>query len=342
MLTLLNMHIENSIDLKPYTTFGISAIAKRFARFQDIEGINRILDQRQDDSLLVLGGGSNILLTEAYNGLVIKNEIGGISLEKADEAFNYVRAGGGVNWHLFVMDCLAKGYTGLENLSLIPGTVGASPMQNNGAYGVELKDVFEELQALNLATREIVNFSKSDCNFGYRESIFKNSVKGEYLILSVLYKLPKIPVYNTSYGAIKQELEAMGVSDPDAKSISQAVINIRQSKLPDPKQIGNAGSFFKNPEVPEAYFLELKRQFPEIVGYAVGNEKVKLAAGWLIENCGWKGYREGDAGCHAKQALVLVNYGNAKGIEILNLANRIIDSVREKFGVSLNPEVNII
>ena len=336
------MQIESSVDLKPYTSFGISARAKYFARFKDLDTLKELLSSCQNNKLLVLGGGSNILLTGDFDGLVLKNELMGINLEKEDENFYYVRAGAGENWHQFVLYCIEKGYSGVENLSLIPGTVGASPMQNIGAYGVELKDVFHELQALHIQTGELKNFTNRECNFGYRESIFKNKVKGEYLILSILYKLPKLPVYNISYGAIAAELEQMGIQRLSAKAISDAVIRIRQSKLPDPKLIGNAGSFFKNPELEMENYLALKEAFPNLVAYPVEGQKIKLAAGWLIEQCGWKGYRKGDAGCHDKQALVLVNYGSAKGSDLVELAGEIIGSVKEKFGVELHPEVNII
>jgi UDP-N-acetylmuramate dehydrogenase len=246
------------------------------------------------------------------------------------------------------MHCIGNNYAGVENLSLIPGNVGASPMQNIGAYGVEIKDIFYSLEAYQLQDNKIVNFTLQDCNFGYRESIFKNKFKDQFAILNVTYRLNKIPVFNTSYGAIEQELEKMQVETISIKAISQAVINLRCSKLPDPAEIGNAGSFFKNPEISKEQFLMLKNNFSGIVGYLLPNENVKLAAGWMIEQCGpengisWKGYRKGDAGCHAKQALVLVNYGNASGNEIFELSEAIIRSVKEKFDVLLQREVNII
>ena len=255
--------------------------------------------------------------------------------------YTYVQAPG-VSWHEFVLYCIANNLAGAENLSLIPGSVGASPMQNIGAYGIEIKDIFHELEAYHIYDRVTVTFSKEDCAFGYRESVFKNKYKGQFVITSVTYRLNKIPVFNTSYGAIEQELERTGAKELSIKAVSDAVISIRQSKLPDPKRIGNAGSFFKNPTILNEQFKILKSAFPGIVGYAVNEQETKLAAGWLIEQCGWKGFRKGDAGCHEKQALVLVNYGNARGEEILHLSEKIIDTVKLMFDVDLQREVNII
>jgi UDP-N-acetylmuramate dehydrogenase len=253
-----------------------------------------------------------------------------------------VKVGAGENWHQFVLYCLEHNWAGVENLSLIPGNVGASPMQNIGAYGVEIKDVFYCLEAYSYADKKIYTFTLNDCEFGYRESVFKRKFKNQFVILNVTYRLYKQPKFNTSYGAIEQELERMGVKQLTIQAISQAVINIRSSKLPDPKVTGNAGSFFKNPEISNTQYSMMTAQYPEIVGYKLPNGNVKLAAGWLIEQCGWKGYRKGDAGCHAMQALVLVNYGNAKGNEIYNLSEEIMQSVKEKFGVGLEREVNIV
>ena len=282
------------------------------------------------------------MFTKNFDGLVLKNELQGIEKIKEDEACVYVKAGAGVTWHQLVVHCISNNYAGMENLSLIPGNTGASPMQNIGAYGVEIKDVFYELEAFHLQEKGIVVFNLNDCEFGYRESVFKRKLKGQFVIMSVTYRLQKKPVFNTSYGAIEQELEAMGIKELSIQSISQAVINIRSSKLPNPSEIGNAGSFFKNPEIAGDSFEQLKINFPEIVGYELPNGNVKLAAGWMIEQCGWKGYRKGDAGCHARQALVLVNYGKATGGEIYALSEEIIHSVQEKFGVVLEREVNII
>jgi UDP-N-acetylmuramate dehydrogenase len=271
----------------------------------------------------------------------LKNEVGGIEVVQNNEEYVYVKAGAGINWHEFVLYCIGKNYAGIENLSLIPGNCGASPMQNIGAYGVEIKDVFHELEAFHLEDQVMKTFSLEECQFGYRESVFKRQYKGQFVITSVTYRLRKHPVFNTSYGAINQELERMGVKELSIQVISQAVINIRTSKLPDWKEIGNAGSFFKNPQIPNSKFQLLKEQYPAIVGYPQG-EGTKLAAGWLIEQCGWKGYRKGDAGCYPKQALVLVNYGHASGGEVYALSEEIIQSVKDKFGVTLEREVNII
>lgn len=339
------MKIEKNVSLKPYNTFGIHAIAKHFAKLNSLAELDEVFDfvSSQDElPALVLGGGSNILLTQNYEGLVVINAMQGIEVVKQDEEHVYVRAAAGENWHEFVLYCIANEFAGVENLSLIPGSVGAAPMQNIGAYGVEIKDVFYELEAFNIKEKKVRIFSAKDCEFGYRESIFKTKYKGHYVITSVTFRLNKKPVFNTSYGAIQQELDKMVVHQLSIAAVSQAVINIRKSKLPDPKEIGNAGSFFKNPTIPKLQFEKLRDKFPAIVGFPSNNNTVKVAAGWLIEQCGWKGYRKGDAGCHAKQALVLVNYGNATGIDIYNLSTDIMHSVEAKFGVLLEREVNVV
>jgi UDP-N-acetylmuramate dehydrogenase len=240
------------------------------------------------------------------------------------------------------MHCISNNYAGVENLSLIWGNVGASPMQNIGAYGVEVKDVFYSLEAYHLQQKQVETFYIDDCEFGYRESVFKHKHKGKYVITNVTFRLNKKPIFNTSYGAIQQELDKMGVQDVSIKAISQAVINIRTSKLPNPDEIGNAGSFFKNPTIPATQFEDLKKDFPNVVGYPAGAGSVKVAAGWLIEQCGWKGFRKGDAGCHRSQALVLVNYANASGNEVYDLSTEILKSVKEKFKIDLEREVNIV
>jgi UDP-N-acetylmuramate dehydrogenase len=336
------MYIQENISLKPYNTFGIDVTAKYFAGFTSTGELKELLTYSDTNSHLILGGGSNILFTKNFDGLVLKNELKGIELVKEDDTFFYVRAMAGENWHQFVLHCIDNNYAGVENLSLIPGNVGASPMQNIGAYGVEIKDVFHELEAFHVHDSVVQKFLLEDCAFGYRESVFKRKYKEQFVILNVTYRLRKQPVYNTSYGAIEQELEKMNVKELSIQAISQAVINIRSSKLPDPNVIGNAGSFFKNPQIPNTQFHALQKHFPGIVGYPVGEHDTKVAAGWLIEQCGWKGYREGDAGCHAKQALVLVNYGNAKGEEIYNISTKILKSVENKFGIVLEREVNIV
>ncbi len=339
------MQIQENISLKHYNTFGIDAKARYFSDFSSADGLRERLAnyklQTTNQKILILGGGSNILFTKNFDGLVLKNEIKGIKLIKEDDGFYYVQANAGENWHVFVQYCINNNFAGVENLSLIPGNVGASPMQNIGAYGVEIKDIFHQLEAFNIREKTVVKFNADDCAFGYRESVFKRKHKNEFVILNVTFRLRKKPVFNTSYGAIEQELYRMQVKELSVQAISQAVINIRRSKLPDPKVIGNAGSFFKNPTISNTAFDKLKILFPNIVGYAIDNRQTKVAAGWMIEQCSWKGYRNGDAGCHAQQALVLVNYGNAAGEDIYNLSTKIIESVKGKFGIELEREVNI-
>jgi UDP-N-acetylmuramate dehydrogenase len=338
------MQILENISLKQYNTFGINVNARCFSSFTSYDELYELLfyTASRNQVPFILGGGSNILFTKNIEQPVFKNNIRGIEIagETADEVL--VRAGAGENWHKLVMFCINSNLYGIENLALIPGNTGASPMQNIGAYGVEIKDVFHELEAVHITEKKPVIFNITDCGFGYRESVFKRKYKNQFVITHVTYKLKKQPHFNTSYGAIEQELQNMGVQQLNIKAIAQAVINIRTSKLPDPKTIGNAGSFFKNPEVPVEVFEKLKISYPLIVGYPVGETHTKLAAGWLIEQCGWKGYRKDDAGCHAKQALVLVNYGNANGKEIYHLSTQIIESVQQKFGVQLEREVNIM
>jgi UDP-N-acetylmuramate dehydrogenase len=337
------MMFSENISLRPYNTFGIDVLAKRFAAFDHADQLPEYLDMAgHNEPLLILGGGSNLLFTGNFNGSVLKNNIRSIRLVGEDDRFVYLQAGAGENWHQFVMYCIERNLGGVENLSLIPGNVGASPMQNIGAYGVEIKDVFHSLEAYDITERRTVRFGLNDCAFGYRDSVFKKELKNRFVILNVTFRLSKSPVFNTSYGAIREELEKMGITSLSIRAISQAVINIRQSKLPDPAVIGNAGSFFKNPEVPESFFISLKQRFPGIVGHVLENGMVKLAAGWLIEQLGWKGYRKGDAGCHARQALVLVNHGNAQGKDIYNLSEQILRSVKTAYGVLLEREVNIV
>ena len=346
------MQIQTNSSLKRYNTFGIDVIAKYFALFNSIEEIKKLTACKElpveNYPLLILGGGSNMLFTKNFDGLVLKNEIKGIEIVSEDEDNVYIKVGAGENWHQLVLYCIHNNFAGVENLSLIPGNVGASPMQNIGAYGVEIKDVFHSLEAFHLQEKTTTTFNLNECAFGYRESVFKKKHKNKFVITYVTFKLHKKPVFNTSYGAIEQELEKMGVQELSIKAISDAVINIRSSKLPNPAEIGNAGSFFKNPEISSSQFEALKLLYPAMVGYSLANGNVKLAAGWLIEQCGpqngvsWKGYRSGDAGCHAKQALVLVNYGYANGNELYKLSEGIIASVNEKFAVLLEREVNII
>ncbi|MFT3935002.1 MAG: UDP-N-acetylmuramate dehydrogenase [Chitinophagaceae bacterium] len=336
------MQIQQNKSLEAFNTFGIDVQAAAFSSFSDTNELEELVSEYANTRLLIIGGGSNLLLTSNFSGLVLKNNIKGIEKIREDNEFVFVKAGAGENWHQFVLHCIEHGWAGVENLSLIPGSIGASPMQNIGAYGVEIKDVFYELEAFHLKEKTLVKFTLDDCAFGYRESVFKKQYKDQFVIVSVTFQLRKQPQFNTSYGAIAEELQKMGITTLSIKAISDAVIRIRSSKLPNPKEIGNAGSFFKNPEVSLAHFNSLKEKYPAIVGYPLHNNQVKLAAGWLIEQCGWKGYRKGDAGCHSKQALVLVNYGHATGKEIYDLSTEILNSVNEKFGVLLEREVNII
>jgi UDP-N-acetylmuramate dehydrogenase len=333
--------IQTNKNLKEYNTFGISVKAEMFAVFSSIEELKQILSFRNDKKILVLGGGSNLLLTKDFDGLVIKNEIKRFEVIEETVSEVIVESGAGENWHEFVLNCIDKGFGGVENLSLIPGSVGASPMQNIGAYGVEIKDVFESLSAYHIKSGEIHYFDKTKCEFGYRESIFKNKVKGEYIILTVTFRLTKNPTINSSYGAINEQLKVMGIQAPTIKELSAAVIAIRQSKLPDPKIIGNAGSFFKNPTVDNVLLEKIQENYPDIPNYPAENGR-KLAAGWLIEKAGWKGRTFDNYGVHKLQALVLVNYGNCTGQEIFDLSSQIIQDVFEKFRVLLEREVNIL
>lgn len=337
------MHIQNNISLKPYNTFGIDAKAKHFVSVVNIEDLKAILALDAYPNKLVLGGGSNILLTKDFNGLVIHINIKGIEIVLENDEFVIVKAFAGENWHEFVVYCITNDFGGIENLSLIPGNVGTSPIQNIGAYGVELKDCFESCEALSLETKTLQSFSKSDCDFGYRNSIFKQDAKGKFIITSVNFKLTKTNHnLNINYGAITSQLELINVTNPTIQDVSKAVISIRESKLPNPKEIGNSGSFFKNPVIPKAHFNTLVENFEDIPSYPISDTEVKVPAGWLIEKAGFKGKRFGDYGVHKNQALVLVNYGNAKGKDILNLSKLIQNTVHRLFGISIEAEVNIL
>jgi UDP-N-acetylmuramate dehydrogenase len=338
------MEIIEHFNIKPLNTFGIKVDAKFFTGVASLPEVHEAIEysERLKLPVLILGGGSNLLFTRDYNGFVIKINLKGISLLREDDKHVYIKAYAGENWDEFVNYCCDAAYYGLENLSLIPGNVGASPIQNIGAYGVELKDHFHELEFYDFADREIIKFKNPDCCFGYRNSIFKQELKQKGVVLSVTFKLDKIPKFKTDYGAIKEELDRMGVIELKAKDIRNAVINIRRSKLPDPDETGNAGSFFKNPVVTNKKYKKLLAQFPNLISFKQHDGTYKLAAGWLIDQCGWKGYRKGDAGVHKKQALVLVNYGNATGKDIYNLSEKVKTSVFEKFGVELEREVNVI
>jgi UDP-N-acetylmuramate dehydrogenase len=337
------MHLETDISLRPLNTFGIEAKARYFTEINSLADFHALLEEKIYNTAprLVLGGGSNILFTKDFNGLVLKNNLRGIEQVKEDEQHVWVKAMAGENWHRFVMWCVEKNYGGLENLSLIPGCVGAAPMQNIGAYGVEIRDTCERVLALDMEKGAEYEFSNKACRFAYRESIFKREQKDRFFITAVVFRLNKKPIFNTSYGAIEQELSAMGVQQLSIRAISDAVIRIRQSKLPDPKEKGNAGSFFKNPEVSKAKHDELKAQFEKLVAYPLDNGNFKLAAGWLIEQCGLKGRCVRQACVHDRQALVLVNMGGAAGSDVFQLSEEVLRAVQEKFDVTLEREVNI-
>lgn len=336
------MEILKNQSLLNYNTFGINAEAAYFANATTLDEIKEALVFAKDKPILILGGGSNLLLLKDWEGLVLHIDLKGIDHLGEDNEYLYIKAAAGENWHQFVLYCIEQNFAGVENLSLIPGNVGAGPMQNIGAYGVELKDIFYELEALNRKDLSIRKFSKEECEFDYRSSIFKTSARDQYIILNVTFKLLREPKLNLQYGAIEEQLKGMGVTTPDIKDISDAIIAIRQSKLPDPAVVGNAGSFFKNPVISQEYFETLKSQYPEISAYPQANGTVKIAAGWLIEKAGWKGKRIGNFGVHANQALVLVNYGGAKGNDIYHLSEDIVLDIQAKFGIELEREVNMI
>ena len=342
--------LEENVSLRPYNTFGLDVQARYFARFASADELRQLLQlpQVQASDKLILGGGSNLLFTQDFGGVVLKNEILGleISSEDGDAQTALVRAGAGESWHGLVEYSLDQGLSGIENLSLIPGTVGAAPLQNIGAYGAELRDTFDHLEALELGTGALRVFMAGECGFGYRESVFKNSLKNQFVVTAVALRLHRQARPNVRYGAITETLAELGIEgDPTAHDVSRAVVHIRRSKLPDPAEIGNAGSFFKNPEISQARFDHLQSQHPDLPGYPVPGG-VKVPAGWLIERAGWKGLRRGAGagthGVHARQALVLVNHGGATGSEVRQLAEEIIASVRQQFGIELHPEVNIL
>lgn len=335
---------QKNASLKRYNTFGIACNATEIIELNELVQATEILRyiNEQPKELLILGGGSNVLFTQDFEGIILLNNLKGISVIFENEDSVILRVAAGEIWHDLVMYCVEKGYAGMENLSLIPGKVGASPMQNIGAYGVEVKDLITEVNTIKLTDAKPITFSNEECKFDYRSSIFKTTHKGQYLITSVDFKLSKSPTINTSYGAINSELEAKNISNPSIKDVSDAVIAIRSSKLPDPAKIGNAGSFFKNPVIELPLAEKLKLEFPTMPQYEVGENLRKLAAGWLIEQCGWKGKTLDNYGVHKLQALVLVNYSNATGQQIFDLSTDIIDSVKQKFGVELEREVNII
>ena len=336
------MTILHNSSLKNYNTFGIDVKAKTFISVETIEDLKTVLQKNYAEGLFILGGGSNMLLTRDIDSTVLHIGLKGKQIIKETEADVLIEINAGENWHEIVLWTLENNWGGFENLSLIPGNIGTAPIQNIGAYGTEIKDNLVAVKAINIQTLEIREFSNEECSFGYRDSIFKNKEKGKYIILSVTFKLKKKEhLVKTNYGTIAQALEEMGIKDPSIKDVSDAVIKIRKEKLPDPQILGNSGSFFKNPVVDKDHLEKLKNIYPEIPSYEVGEGEYKIPAGWLIEKVGLKGYREGDAGVHKNQALVLVNYGTATGTEILELAKKVQREVFSKFKVELQPEVNI-
>ncbi|MGG7666348.1 UDP-N-acetylmuramate dehydrogenase [Dyadobacter sp. BHUBP1] len=338
------MLVQSNVSLRHLNTFGLDADARYFVNVSSVDELTAVLRDPvwKEIPKFILGGGSNILLTQDIDALVIRPGIKGITVLEETEETVVLEVGAGEVWHDFVMHCVDNGYGGVENLSLIPGTVGAAPMQNIGAYGVEIKSVIESVEAVDIESGEKRIFSNAECEFGYRESIFKKALKHQYVITGATFRLSKKPVLNVAYGDVQKTLQEMGAENPTIRDISEAIMQIRRSKLPDPAEIGNAGSFFKNPEIPVTQFAQLRETFPEVPGYPVDAETVKVPAGWLIERAGWKGYREGEIGVHARQALVLVNYGGGTGAQIKALAEKIQASVAERFGIRLNAEVNFI
>ena len=333
--------IQKNISLKAYNTFGIDVKASRFVSIASLYELKQLSNSEKD--FFLISGGSNLLLTRDIERLVVHINIQGISIDHEEENTVDLTVNAGENWHEFVLWCISENYGGLENLSLIPGNVGTSPIQNIGAYGVEVKDCITKVEALEIATNKLVSFSNEACNFGYRNSIFKNKVKGKYILTSVSFRLTtKDHQLTTSYGAIENELAIQKIKIPTLKNISDAIICIRKSKLPDPKEIGNSGSFFKNPVISKKQFLRLQKENPSIPNYPVSETEIKVPAGWLVEQSGFKGKRFGDAGVHEKQALVLVNYGSATGIEIFQLAEKIQQTVFKKFEIALEIEVNVV
>lgn len=336
------MEIQEHVALEPYNTFGIEAKAEKLLELTD----KAMLEQISNNNSLpaekhVIGGGSNILFTKDVDGLTILNKLKGIEHIKDSEDYIWLKVASGEVWHELVMYAIERKYAGIENLALIPGTVGAAPMQNIGAYGVEVKELIEEVTAWHWGEKKFVTYTNKECQFGYRDSVFKHELKGKVFITDVVFRLFKQPRFNTKYGAIQQELENKGVTELSIEAIAEAVISIRKSKLPDPEEIGNAGSFFKNPTVSIDTYLKLHDEFPEMPSYTIDDETVKIPAGWMIEHCGYKGHTVGNTGVHEKQALVLVNKGGAKGREVYNLSEEILQTVKEKFNIELEREVQV-
>lgn len=337
------MQIQRQFSLKSYNTFGIDAKARAFVAVNSVDELRQILQEQEAEKKFILGGGSNMLLTKDIDALVIHVNLKGKKIVQENDDFVWIECQAGENWHEFVLWTLEQNFGGLENMSLIPGNVGTTPVQNIGAYGSEIKDTMTQCEAMKIADGSLRTFSNADCHFGYRESIFKQEAKDQYIITSVTFKLTKRNHnIKTGYGDIQAELAKQGITQPTIQDVSRAVIAIRQSKLPDPKELGNSGSFFKNPVISKVEFDEVQKKFPEVKFFPVSETEVKVPAGWLIEQAGFKGMRVGDAGVHKNQALVLVNYGNATGAEILALSQNIQNTVREKFGISIEAEVNVI
>lgn len=337
------MDAHPNLSLKNYNTFGIDVKAKNFFSLNTEDELQKVLKKCYADELFILGGGSNILLTQDIDQTVLHINLKGISIINENERSVIIRAQAGENWHEFVRYCVSNDFGGLENLSLIPGNVGTAPIQNIGAYGIEMQDCFVECEAIHRQTLEKRVFEKQDCHFGYRDSVFKHHLKGQYIITSVVFRLTKKHhQLHTGYGSLQKELAAMNIDYPDIKAISDAVVNIRRHKLPDPSELGSSGSFFKNPIISKAEFQKLERSFPHLNYYKIDENNYKIPAGWLIDQAGFKGFRNGDAGVHKQQALVLVNYDNATGNDILNLAHRIQDAVKKTYNLELEMEVNIV
>jgi UDP-N-acetylmuramate dehydrogenase len=337
------LKIEQNISLKPFHTFGLNVTASEFIQLSSIADVEQAYKKGLfHKEHLILGGGSNVLFTGDFKGLILHNSLRGIDVLEETNEHVILDVQSGENWHELVLHCVEKRWHGIENLSLIPGSVGAAPIQNIGAYGIEIKDVLESVEFFDLNDGKTVRLKNEACDFGYRDSVFKRSLKGKVFILSIRLKLLKKAQVNTSYGAISAILEERGIEDPNLKDVSDAVISIREQKLPDPKVLGNSGSFFKNPIVPKSLANSIQKKYPDVKIYPVTDTEVKVPAGWLIEKCGWKGKVVGQTGSHKNQALVLVNYGNASGEEVYQLAKDIIASVKEQFDIELVPEVNII
>jgi len=337
------MEIQNNFSLKNYNTFGIEASAKQFVAVHTVSELKTVLEEHKTERKFILGGGSNMLLTQDIDALVIHVDLKGKKIIKEDDDFVWVESQAGENWHEFVIWTIDQNLGGLENLSLIPGNVGTTPVQNIGAYGTEIKDTFDSCEAMTIENQEMKTFTKAECHFGYRESVFKNEAKDQYIITSVVFKLTKRNhKINTSYGDITAELAKNNITNPTLKDVSNAVIAIRLSKLPDPKELGNSGSFFKNPILLKSDFEKIHQEFPEMKYYEISATEVKVPAGWLIEQAGFKGKRFGDAGIHKNQALVLVNYGQATGQEILDVSKNIQETIFKTFGIHIEAEVNVI